>query len=284
MLKRLADDGVVEYEAYHGARLTPEGERIALEVIRHHRLLELFLAEVLGMPWDRVHSEAEVLEHHISEELEELIAAKLGQPLRDPHGDPIPDRDLEITIEDSVALTDLEPGEGGVFARVSDSDASMLRYLAEREIQPGAALLVRSKEPFGGPVIVEIAGRTHPLGPQLAESMRVHGGRPVSKPDLSVGEEEVGLVEPAPGGSSVRPRRGRDVGSVESVLPGEAAVARAARASLEGRARGVRGSGRSSGRPSSPPSPTSTQATSPRTSPAGPSSGTCCSGSCWGRT
>jgi DtxR family transcriptional regulator, Mn-dependent transcriptional regulator len=174
MLKRLADEGVVEYEAYHGARLTPEGERIALEVIRHHRLLELFLAEVLGMPWDRVHSEAEVLEHHISEELEELIAAKLGQPVRDPHGDPIPDRDLEITIDDSVPLTELEPGEHGVFARVSDSDASMLRYLAEREIQPGAALLVRSKEPFGGPLIVEIAGRTHPLGPQLAESMRVH--------------------------------------------------------------------------------------------------------------
>src|SRR5262249_56154320 len=110
MLKRLADEGVVEYTRYHGARLTPEGERIALEVIRHHRLIELFLAEVLGMPWDRVHSEAEVLEHHISEELEELIAAKLGQPALDPHGDPIPDRDLEITVHHSVPLTDLQPG------------------------------------------------------------------------------------------------------------------------------------------------------------------------------
>ena len=97
MLKRLADEGVVEYEPYHGARLTSEGERIALEMIRHHRLLELFLAEVLGMPWDRVHAEAEVLEHHISEELEELIAAKLGEPALDPHGDPIPDRDLAIS-------------------------------------------------------------------------------------------------------------------------------------------------------------------------------------------
>jgi DtxR family Mn-dependent transcriptional regulator len=173
MLKRLADEGMVEYEAYHGARLTPEGERIALEVIRHHRLIELFLAEVLDMPWDQVHSEAEVLEHHISEELEELIAAKLGQPVRDPHGDPIPDRDLAVTVEDSVPLTDLEPGERGIFARISDSDSSMLRYLAEREIQPGAGLLVRSREPFGGPVLVEIAGRTHPLGPALAESMRV---------------------------------------------------------------------------------------------------------------
>jgi DtxR family Mn-dependent transcriptional regulator len=173
MLKRLADAGLVSYEAYHGARLTPEGERIALEVIRHHRLIELFLAEVLDMPWDRVHSEAEVLEHHISEELEELIATKLGQPAIDPHGDPIPDRDLEITAQDSVPLSELEPGEHGVFARVSDSDSSMLRFLAEREIQPGDRLLVSSREPFGGPLMVEIAGRTHPLGAQLAESIRV---------------------------------------------------------------------------------------------------------------
>jgi DtxR family Mn-dependent transcriptional regulator len=173
MLKRLADEGVVEYTPYHGARLTPDGERIALEVIRHHRLIELFLAEVLGMPWDQVHSEAEVLEHHISEELEELIAAKLGQPVRDPHGDPIPDRDLEIMADDSVPLTDLEPGDRGVFARISDSDASMLRYLAEREIQPGDRLSVRSREPFGGPLMVEIAGETHPLGARLAESIRV---------------------------------------------------------------------------------------------------------------
>lgn len=173
MLKRLADDGVVEYTRYHGARLTPEGERIALEVIRHHRLIELFLAEVLEMPWDRVHTEAEVLEHHISEELEELIAVKLGQPMLDPHGDPIPDRDLAVSADDSVPLTELDPGERAIFARVSDHDASMLRFLTEREIQPGDRLLVRSREPFGGPLMIEIAGRTHPLGPQLAGSMRV---------------------------------------------------------------------------------------------------------------
>jgi DtxR family transcriptional regulator, Mn-dependent transcriptional regulator len=173
MLKRLADEGVVEYTPYHGARLTPDGERIALEMIRHHRLIETFLAEVLDMPWDRIHSEAEVLEHYISEDLEELIAAKLGQPARDPHGDPIPDRDLAVSAEDSVPLTDLEPGERAVFARISDSDASMLRYLGERQIQPGDRLLVTRREPFGGPLMVEIAGRTHPLGQQLAGSMRV---------------------------------------------------------------------------------------------------------------
>jgi DtxR family transcriptional regulator, Mn-dependent transcriptional regulator len=177
MLRRLADEGVVEYAPYRGARLTPEGERIALEVIRHHRLIELFLAEVLGMPWDRVHEEAEVLEHHISEELEELIAAKLGEPALDPHGDPIPDRDLAVTADESIPLTDLEQGEQGIFTRVSDSDASMLRYLAERTIQPGARLTVRGKEPFGGPVLVEIDGRTHPLGPELAASMRVSRGK-----------------------------------------------------------------------------------------------------------
>jgi DtxR family Mn-dependent transcriptional regulator len=177
MLKRLADEGVVEYEPYHGARLTPEGERIALEVIRHHRLLELFLAEVLGMPWDRVHAEAEVLEHHISEDLEELIAAKLGEPELDPHGDPIPDRDLAIGDDDSVPLTELDPGERATFTRVSDSDAAMLRYLSEHAIQPGASLEVRSCEPFGGPVVIEAGGRTHPLGPELARSMRVRRGK-----------------------------------------------------------------------------------------------------------
>jgi DtxR family transcriptional regulator, Mn-dependent transcriptional regulator len=178
MLRRLASEGVVEYAPYHGARLTPEGERIALEVIRHHRLIELFLAEVLGMPWDRVHAEAEVLEHHISEELEELIAAKLGEPALDPHGDPIPDRDLALGADDSMPLTELEPGEQARFVRVSDSDSSMLRFLAEREIQPGTLLEVKGREPFGGPLMVEIAGRTHPLGTELAHSMRVERGRP----------------------------------------------------------------------------------------------------------
>jgi DtxR family transcriptional regulator, Mn-dependent transcriptional regulator len=173
MLKRLADDGLVEYAPYHGVRLTTDGERLALEVIRHHRLLELFLAEVLGMPWDRVHQEADVLEHHISEELEELIAAKLGQPARDPHGDPIPSRDLAVNDDESIALTELEAGGSGVFTRVSDQDASMLRYLAERDIHPGARVRVRGREPFGGPVTVEIGGERHALGPELMSRMRV---------------------------------------------------------------------------------------------------------------
>jgi len=176
MLKRLADEGLVEHTPYHGVRLTRRGEELALEVIRHHRLLELFLAEVLGMPWDRVHEEAEVLEHHISEELEELIATKLGDPDRDPHGDPIPSRDLALANDSSRALGELEAGEEAVFVRVSDSDASMLRYLEERGIHPGAALVVRGREPFGGPVMVEVDGREHALGGELVERMRVATG------------------------------------------------------------------------------------------------------------
>jgi DtxR family Mn-dependent transcriptional regulator len=173
MLRKLGDEGLLAYTPYHGVRLTDAGEQLALEVIRHHRLLELFLAEVVGMPWDRVHAEAEVLEHHISEELEELIAAKLGEPARDPHGDPIPNRDLDLASDESVPLSDLEPGQKGVFVRVSDRDSEMLRYLGERGIHPGARLRVSGREPFGGPLMVEIEGREHPLGDELAGRMRV---------------------------------------------------------------------------------------------------------------
>ncbi len=137
MVKRLESMGLVEHEPYHGVQLTRAGERVALEVLRHHRLLELYLAEALGMSWDRVHEEAEVLEHAISPALSELIAAKLGNPTHDPHGDPIPTADGEIDEAPTRALSDLEPGARGVFVRVSDSDPDMLRYLAERGIAPG---------------------------------------------------------------------------------------------------------------------------------------------------
>lgn len=173
MLKRLAEDGLVEHAPYRGVRLTPEGEQLALEMIRHHRLIELFLAEVLGMPWDRVHEEAEVLEHHISEELEELIAAKLGQPARDPHGDPIPSRELDIEADRTVSLADLEVGSDGVFERVSDRDPEMLRYLDSRGIRPGADIRVKDREPFEGPILVTVEGSEHALGAPLARRMRV---------------------------------------------------------------------------------------------------------------
>ena len=173
MAKRLSELGLASHEPYRGVRLTDSGEKLALEVIRHHRLIELYLAEALGMPWDRVHDEAEVLEHAISEELSDLIAAKLGDPTHDPHGDPIPTRDGHIEEGASRSLADCEPGEVVVLTRVSDSDPEMLRYLGERGIEPGTRLEVVDREPFGGPLNVRARKRELPLGLGLARAMRV---------------------------------------------------------------------------------------------------------------
>jgi DtxR family Mn-dependent transcriptional regulator len=173
MVRKLDEHGLVTHVPYKGVRLTETGTRLALEVLRHHRLLELYLAESLGVPWDRVHEEAEVLEHVLSEDLEALIAAKLGNPTHDPHGDPIPSADLQMPDEPTLSLAELEPGTEGTFVRVSDSDPEMLRYLAERKIAPGAEVRVEDKQPFGGPLFVAINDQTHVLGGQLAGAMRV---------------------------------------------------------------------------------------------------------------
>jgi DtxR family Mn-dependent transcriptional regulator len=173
MVKRLAALGLVAHEPYRGVELTGAGEKVALEVIRHHRLIELYLAEALGMSWDRVHQEAEVLEHAISPELSELIAAKLGNPTHDPHGDPIPTVEGEIEEAPTRSLADLEPGESGTFARVSDADPEMLRYLSERGIAPGVELTLVQREPFDGPLTVQSGESRHALGVGLARAMRV---------------------------------------------------------------------------------------------------------------
>jgi DtxR family transcriptional regulator, Mn-dependent transcriptional regulator len=177
MLKRLGEVGLIEHHPYRGVRLTADGRNVALEVIRHHRLLELFLAESLQMPWDRVHAEAEVLEHVISEELEQLIADKLGDPTIDPHGDPIPSAELELQELETLALERLREGDSGLFVRVSDSDPEMLRYLSERGIAPGDRLHVRERQPFGGPLLVAFGDgedrREHAIGGRLAGAMRV---------------------------------------------------------------------------------------------------------------
>lgn len=140
MIKKLDDAGLVERVPYHGVRLTADGTRVAMTVLRRHRLLELFLAEVLDMPWDQVHDEAEVLEHALSDDLTDLISAKLGEPDFDPHGDPIPDRDLEITETETSALADLDPGDAARFVRVSDSNPEMLAYLSQCGIAVGDQL------------------------------------------------------------------------------------------------------------------------------------------------
>jgi DtxR family Mn-dependent transcriptional regulator len=173
MVKRMSSLGLVAHIPYRGVELTERGRRLALEVLRHHRLLELYLAESLGVPWDRVHDEAEVLEHVLSEELEELIAAKLGNPTRDPHGDPIPSRELRIEEETTESLATLDVGTRGRFVRVSDSNPAMLRYLAERGITPGDRFEVVDKQPFDGPLSMRFGSQVHVLGGDLANAMRV---------------------------------------------------------------------------------------------------------------
>lgn len=173
MVGRLEQSGLVSREPYHGVKLTDDGRRLALAVIRRHRLLELFLAEALQLPWDVVHVEAERLEHHISPRVESAIAAHLGHPTHDPHGDPIPTATLELPEPDGVPLIDLAEGAAGELVRVSDRDPAMLRYLAARGIKPGVVLTVEGHEPFGGPIRVTLEGEAHQLGEPLARAMTV---------------------------------------------------------------------------------------------------------------
>jgi DtxR family Mn-dependent transcriptional regulator len=176
MVKRLGELGLVDHAPYKGVTLTDEGRRVALEVLRHHRLLELYLVRTLGVPWDRVHAEAEVLEHVLSEELEEAIAAKLGDPTHDPHGDPIPTRELILEEAPTASMQSLEIGASGVFCRMSDSDPDMLRFLSDRGILPGASFDVVDKQPFDGPLFVQFGEQVHVLGGALAQAMRVELG------------------------------------------------------------------------------------------------------------
>lgn len=175
MLKRLSAAGLVDHTPYRGVELTPAGEQIALETIRHHRLIELFLHEAVGMPWDQVHDEAEVLEHAISERLEQAIASKLGNPKFDPHGDPIPTVDGEVFEREHVSLASMQAGSRGTFVRVSDSNPEMLRYLSDKHVAPGDELQVKAREPFGGPIQIglESAGGDISISESIALIMRI---------------------------------------------------------------------------------------------------------------
>jgi DtxR family transcriptional regulator, Mn-dependent transcriptional regulator len=173
MLKRLASLGLVEHERYHGATLTRAGERVALEVVRHHRLLELYLMEALGLGWDEVHAEADRLEHHLSEEVEARIDAALGFPKRDPHGDPIPSAELELTTDPARTLAELMLGDEAVILCVPDSDPALLRYLAELGLFPERLVTIVERAPFGGPLTVEVAGARHAIAIELAERIAV---------------------------------------------------------------------------------------------------------------
>jgi len=169
MAKRLADLGLVERAPYRGVALTDEGRRGALEVLRHHRLLERYLVDRLGLSLDQVHAEAELLEHALSEELEAKIDAELGFPTHDPHGDPIPDSDLRVSASGDRTLVDLVPGERASVSRVPDGDPELLRYLAELGLVPGSAVELVSQAPFAGPVTVRTGSGDHAISRELAD-------------------------------------------------------------------------------------------------------------------
>ncbi len=176
MLDSLEERGLVEREKYKGVELSPEGRTVALEVIRHHRLLEAYLAEQLDYSWSEVHEEADALEHHISEEFERRVAEALGNPTVDPHGDPIPGADLEPLAEsDTRPLTDFEVGDEVVIARVSDRNDEELEYLEESGIVPGTTITLVDVAPFGM-VTVRVAGEEQSLPDTIAASVRVRSG------------------------------------------------------------------------------------------------------------
>ncbi|HUQ20885.1 MAG TPA: metal-dependent transcriptional regulator [Gemmatimonadaceae bacterium] len=173
MVRRLAEQGLLTYERYRGVRLTERGRRAALRTLRRHRVIESYLSKALAYPWDRVHAEAERLEHAASDELIDRMATAIGEPAVDPHGAPIPSREGEINETEYSPLADVGAGLGVRVVRVTDDDPEMLRYLGELEITPGAELLVVSRAPFEGPITLRIGAALHSIGPALAAQVMV---------------------------------------------------------------------------------------------------------------
>lgn len=177
MIHHLALDGLVVHEPYRGVVLTAQGEEIALQVLRRHRLVESFLRDVLDMPWHEIHAEAELLEHAVSDRLEQAIADFLGHPTHDPHGDPIPPRHGPHQEWTHASLAAVDAGARVQVERVSDREPEALRFLARLGIVPGTVLAVEGRDPFGGPLWVRTATGRHPLGPQLSALIWVSPAR-----------------------------------------------------------------------------------------------------------
>lgn len=173
MIKRLSKMGLVDYQSYKGARLTRSGRKIALEIIRHHRLLELYLLEVMGYSWDEVHDEAEKLEHHISEQFEDKIAELLDNPTHDPHGDPIPTKEGVMPKMESEPLDQAEAGRTFIVSRVKDQDPDLLRYLEKIGLLPGVKIMVKEKAPFNGPITLLVEETEQALGHEVANKIFV---------------------------------------------------------------------------------------------------------------
>ena len=168
MVRRLADQGLLAYERYHGVKLTETGRRAALRTLRRHRVIEAYLAQALGYPWDRVHAEAERLEHAASDELVDRMAATMGEPEVDPHGAPIPTRDGAVDETEYTSLAELAVDTPGVVVRVADEDPAMLRYLAELSVVPGKRVTVKFRAPYGGPITLVVGRAEISVGPALA--------------------------------------------------------------------------------------------------------------------
>jgi DtxR family Mn-dependent transcriptional regulator len=168
MVRRLADQGLLAYERYHGVKLTETGRLAALRTLRRHRVIEAYLSQALSIPWDRVHDEAERLEHAVSDDLVDRMAATIGEPIVDPHGAPIPTRDGAVDETEHTSLADLAVGATGVVARVTDEDPQMLRYLGELSIRPGKRITVKARAPFDGPITLLVGKEELSIGPGLA--------------------------------------------------------------------------------------------------------------------
>jgi DtxR family Mn-dependent transcriptional regulator len=178
MMRRLAELRLITHTPYQGVELTRAGERMALEIIRHHRLLELYLVEAMGFTWDNVHEEAERLEHHISEEFENRIDELLGHPTACPHGDPIPTRSGVIARTSNRSLAAQEIPERLVVRRVSDADSELLRHFKSLGVVPGTAFEFVRREPFDGPLVLRLGGKLIRLTPQAARDVYVEPPRP----------------------------------------------------------------------------------------------------------
>jgi DtxR family Mn-dependent transcriptional regulator len=182
MVRKLKDQGLVDHKTYSAISLTPAGNRLALSMVRRHRLIETYLVQELGYSWDEVHDEAELLEHAVSDTFIERMAAKLGDPRRDPHGDPIPTADGAVLMPEAHLLGELDPGHTGRITRISDENPDLLRYLAAEKIDLDAAVEVMGRKPFGGALVVRInnAGRTrdYDLADEITAALWVHSDVP----------------------------------------------------------------------------------------------------------
>ena len=178
MIQKLASTqpALVEYQKHQGVVLTKEGKKAALEVIRHHRLLEAWLVQTLGYSWDEVHEEAERLEHVISEDFERRIAAAMGHPDRDPHGELIPTADLRMPIDDLMPLSALRPSQTGTIKRVNASDKQLLRYLEDLELIPGKQVEVKEYSPFDHNLTIKVGRKSLVLGLSITNKIFVEEG------------------------------------------------------------------------------------------------------------